>query len=58
MPVGVSIGARRPTEIAVAIAGELIALRARREHLVRAIDPSDVPILDEEEVPVGNPSVS
>ncbi len=31
MPVGVQIGARRPMEIAVAIAGELVKARAERE---------------------------
>ncbi|NUP12467.1 MAG: XdhC family protein [Polyangiaceae bacterium] len=35
MPVGTAIGARRPLEIAVAIAGDLIEFRARREQLVR-----------------------
>ncbi len=35
MPVGVSIGARRPTEIAVAIAAELVAHRARVEGTAR-----------------------
>lgn len=36
MPVGVSIGARRPAEIAVAIAAELVHHRARIEGTARA----------------------
>ncbi len=36
MPLGTAIGARRPMEIAVAIAGEMVALRAQQEGLVRA----------------------
>ena len=35
MPVGVAIGARRPLEIAVAIAGELIEVRSRMERTAR-----------------------
>lgn len=35
MPVGLDIGARRPAEIAVAVAGELVRLRAEREGLAR-----------------------
>ena len=37
MPVGVEIGARRPMEIAVAIAGELVRVRAEREGPVRGV---------------------
>lgn len=35
MPVGVDIGARRPAEIAIAVAAELVRVRAEREGLVR-----------------------
>lgn len=42
MPVGVTIGARRPLEIAVAIAGELVAWRARTEGVVRDHPDSDI----------------
>ena len=37
MPVGLDIGARRPAEIAVAVAGELVRLRAEREGLARHV---------------------
>lgn len=42
MPVGTPIGARRPLEIAVAIAGELVEFRAKRERLVRRVDQEAV----------------
>ncbi len=42
MPIGVPIGARRPAEIAVAIAAELVSFRAAREGLVRSA-PEPVP---------------
>ncbi|MFO0552554.1 MAG: XdhC family protein [Polyangiaceae bacterium] len=35
MPLGVSVGARRPLEIAIAITAELVGWRAAREGLVR-----------------------
>lgn len=50
MPVGTPIGARRPLEIAVAIAGELIELRARREGLVRT-SPAEPAAESEEAAP-------
>jgi xanthine dehydrogenase accessory factor len=37
MPVGIDIGARRPAEIAVAIASELVRVRAEREGLARHV---------------------
>ncbi len=37
MPVGIDIGARRPAEIAVSIAAELVRERARREGLARVV---------------------
>jgi len=39
MPVGVRVGARRPNEIAVAIAAELIAWRASIEGVIRGAEP-------------------
>lgn len=39
MPIGVDIGARRPAEIAVAIAAELVSERAAREKLARSHSP-------------------
>ncbi len=46
MPVGVDIGARRPTEIAVAIAAELVERRSRLEGLARrgAATPASEPV--------------
>ena len=41
MPVGIEIGARRPAEIAVAIAAELVRLRAEREGTARMVGEPD-----------------
>jgi xanthine dehydrogenase accessory factor len=43
MPVGVDVGARRPAEIAVSIAAELVAHRARLEGLARHVDADAAP---------------
>jgi xanthine dehydrogenase accessory factor len=42
MPVGAEIGARRPAEIAVAIAAELVERRARIEGLARGLPSASV----------------
>lgn len=51
MPVGVHVGARRPVEIAVAIAGELISWRAAIEGVSR--DRSDAPLTRDVDLPAG-----
>lgn len=49
MPVGVDIHARRPLEIGVAIAGELVRMRAEREGTARAARPQDEERADSQE---------